>query len=233
MKILISPAKNLHTSNIQLENPTLPIFQEKANYLASLIKNLNLDEIKTAFKVNDKLANLIKDRYLNFNKKLFPALYLFNGLQYKNINLKDLKEDEIDFLLKNLYISDSLYGIIRASDLISEYRLDYNTKLSFFSKNYYKEELANYLKEPFINLCSKEFSQIFPKSNQININFSQNINQKIKSYSTHTKIARGKFINYLAKEKCLDYNTLINFKEDYYILDRSKTDSNNIYYIKY
>lgn len=224
MKIIISPSKE------QLEIPnniktTNPLFVKKAENLANKLKHLSVEEIKVAFNCSDKIAHEVKNSYSNFNQNKYPALFLFNGLQYKNIDVKSLNDNEITFLIENLYIVDSLYGILRGSDLISKYRLDYKTKLSFFDYSYYKNDINEILDEKIINLCSKEFSKCIDNEKLFTINFLQRVNGVVKSYSTHTKIARGKFVRYLASKNSTSFSTIRSFNYDnYHLIEESSSE---------
>lgn len=231
MKFIISPAKQMKFTDLNIEAST-PIFEKDATKIASQINNLTVLEIMKAYKINENMATQVKEKYLHFNEIKHPAIAFYNGLQYKNINLQELNEDQLKFLVDNLYIADALYGLLRASDEICEYRMDYKTKLSFYNKNYYKEKINSVIDEKIINLCSQEFSEILNDKNLINVHFKQNVKGIIKSYSTHTKIARGKFINYLAKKQKSDLKTIKSFNEENYILDEINSDESNIYFIR-
>lgn len=221
MKIITSPAKQQKMTPYDFET-TVPRFIEKANFLAAKIKKMNLAELKKAFKCSDEIVKNVKIDYQKFNTVLHPALYLFHGLQYQNIGLETLNKKEIKFLLDNLLIADSLYGILKATDLISPYRLDYKTKLSFFNYDYYKEDLNKYLDDLTINLCSKEYSKNLNPDKLFTINFVQNVKGNIKSYSTHTKIARGKFIRYLAKCNASTFDVIRAYNvDDYYLVSET------------
>ncbi|MDC7250272.1 MAG: YaaA family protein [Sphaerochaetaceae bacterium] len=224
MKIIISPAKEQLAQPYNF-NPTNPIFQNKAEALVSSLKKCNKDKIEKAFKCSSDIAQNVFNSYQNFNKEVHPALFFFNGLQYKNIQVQTLKEDEIQFLIENLYIADSLYGILRASDNISHYRLDYKVKVPFFDYNYYKKELDEFIKEPIINLCSKEYSKNLNQDKLFTINFVQDVKGKVKSYSTHTKMIRGKFIKYLAQNKSTSLSVIRKFNiDDYYLIDENNKE---------
>lgn len=224
MKIIISPSKEQQEIPHNIKTTT-PLFIDKARNLVTQLNKLSLEEIKVAFNCSDKIALEVKKRYSNFNQNNYPALFLFNGLQYKNIDVKSLNENEINFLIENLYIVDSLYGILRASDSISKYRLDYKTKLTFFDYSYYKDDINEILDDKIINLCSKEFSKNIDKDKLITINFLQRVNGVVKSYSTHTKIARGNFLRYLAKENSTSLLSLKSFNYDnYHLIEESTSE---------
>jgi hypothetical protein len=219
MKILISPSKQKQKIPYNFE-PTIPIYQAKADYLVNKIKKLSIKKIITAFKCNENIAKQVFEDYKKFNLESYPALFFYSGLQYKNIGVDTLEDDQVKFLLDNLYIIDALYGILKPTDLISNYRLDYHTKLSFFNYNYYKKDLDAQINERVINLCSKEYSKNLNQENLLTISFLQNVKGQIKSYSTHTKIARGQFVRYLAIEESSSIDVLKKFSwNNYYLKD--------------
>ncbi len=223
MKIVISPAKKMLKLDDFIKDSSNPMFENKANEIVSLIQKMNISEIKEAFKCSDLIAQNVYNIYKTYGKDKYKAIFLYNGLQYNNIDILSLDKSNIDFLNENLLIIDALYGFIKPYDLISEYRLDYKTKLDYIPKKYYKEKAKEIFTDTIINLASKEYSEILPQDKLFTINFLQTINNKTKSYSTATKIARGKFINYIAKYKSLDINTLKSFNlDDYRLIDENE-----------
>ena len=216
MKIIISPSKEKREKSFNY-HVSKPLFQEKANYLVDQLKKMNLEQLKKAYKCSDKIAEKVKEDFLNFNKNRYPSLSYFNGIQYKYLDVETLKRDEVNYLLENLYIADALYGVLSASDLISEYRLDYNTKVPFFSYDYYRKEINNIIDKKVINLCSIEFSKNIDKNKLYTIKFIQEKKGIKKSYSTDTKIARGLFVRYIAEIKSTEINKLKEFNSGGYI----------------
>lgn len=217
MKIIISPAKEQKEIPFNFV-PTQPIYTKKVDLLIRHLKKLSVKQLQKAFKCSEDIAKNVHSYYQNFNFVTHPALFLFNGLQYKNIDVSSLSDEQIHFLLENLFIADALYGILRSSDEISHYRLDYKTKLPFFDYNYYKKELDEFIDEPIINLCSKEYSKNLNQEKLFTIDFVQKVKGNVKSFSTHTKIARGKFIRYLAQNMSTSISTIKEFNEDGYYL---------------
>lgn len=232
MKIIISPSKKLSKKNYKV-TPTAPIFNKKAIEIANRIRKYNKDDLKHAYRCSDKIAEEVYGMYQNFNTSTYPALYLYDGIQYKNINIQSLDDTQLSFLDTNLFIADALYGLLRATDSISNYRLDFNSKFQFSTLTYYKNEIGKIIKEPFINLCSQEYSEIIPKDLAINISFIQTVKGISKSYSTYTKIERGKFVKYLAEKQDTQLSTLLSYNKNGYKLDKKNSYNNNIIYKKY
>lgn len=217
MKVIISPSKEKSFKAYDYTTSN-PIYLRKTKSLVKKLKLLNISEIQKSYKCSLKIAEKVYYDFNHFGEITHPAISYFNGIQYKYLSVETLKNDEIDFLIKNLYIADSLYGILRANDLISEYRLDYHTKLPFYNYDYYKKEINEVIDEKIINLCSKEYSKNIDNNKLFNIEFVQNKKGIIKSYSTETKIARGVFIRYIAQRKSLDIENLKQFKLNGYSL---------------
>ena len=59
----------------------------------------------------------------------YPALHLFDGLMYRNIERDDLTKKEQAYLEKHLMITSALYGVIPAFAPIAPHRLDFLMKL--------------------------------------------------------------------------------------------------------
>jgi cytoplasmic iron level regulating protein YaaA (DUF328/UPF0246 family) len=210
--------------------PTIPMFNERAHELAAFIKEYDVKGMQKAFRCSDKIAHEVFAMYNNFGKVTHPALFLYDGIQYKNIDVSTLQKKEIAFLNENLLIADSLYGLLKPTDLISPYRLDFNTKFSFVNTDFYQEQLKNLLISPVVNLCSKEFSVLLPPEKTITIHFLQKIKGITKSYSTYTKMERGRFVRYLAKKGDTSLATLISYSNNGYTLDNKKSTEHNIIY---
>ena len=55
----------------------------------------------------------------------YPALYLFDGLMYRNIKRKDLTKEEEQYIQNHLLITSNLYGVIPALAPIAYYFQNY------------------------------------------------------------------------------------------------------------
>lgn len=237
MKILISPAKNMVENNQPIKSTCL--FASKVMILKKYLKQLNQDQIQELFKCNEKIAEENFDRFSSFDQQsLLNAIYSFNGLQYKNLNLEQLNEKSLKYLEENVLIFSGLYGLLRPFDGIELYRLDFKDKINLDNYidgySFWKEEINDYLKkEKLLNLASKEYSKILNSSlDVINIIFKEEINDKLVEKSTNVKIMRGKFLNYLANNLILDLEQIKKIALEGYEFDQDLSDENNFYYIK-
>ncbi|HHW79972.1 MAG TPA: YaaA family protein [Acholeplasmataceae bacterium] len=225
MIVLISPSKTF--SNDIKKGTSEPVFINKAKALRNKIAKLSLNEIKTVFKLSDKLTNEVYNYYQKDNVES-TAINLYEGVLYKA-----LKEDTLKIKDNKLYILSAMYGLLKPFDNISYYRLDFNIKYFGNLYNYWSEPVNNYLKtnyqdEIIINLASKEFSSLINKlPNLITIEFSNLDNKKLSSVLL--KQLRGYLANIIINNniKTLDELKKIKIKDFFY---NENLSNNNIIY---
>lgn len=235
MKIIFSPAKSMDFSISQNE-PLKINFTDKTNILLKTIKTLSLDEITKIMKVKGNTLNHVKDIYEKFegaNTK--KAIKAYNGVSFKQLDLDNYDEIDLDFINTHLVILSALYGIIEPSNLIKEYRLDMNMKLLKDQNLYkfWKIEINEYFKdEEFIlNLASKEFSKLVEKP-MINIDFKEKKGDLYKSVSTYSKKGRGMMLNYIIKNKITSTDEIKSFNLDGYSLNEKLSNKFNLIFTR-
>lgn len=104
-----------------------------------------------------------------FPWKVLPALFTYNGLQFKHMHPQDFSEKDITYAQECLRILSGMYGVLQPMDAIQPYRLEMQTRLPIAGKkdlySYWGNRLAQYLlKEEgnspcIINLASKEYAE--------------------------------------------------------------------------
>lgn len=230
MKIIISPTKTMKHKDYDLKE-SKPLFLEKSLYLRSILKTYDLDKIKKEFKTSDNLSKKILEFYQS-PKKEIQALNLYEGLAFKNMHIESWTKSEIDFVNDHLIILSAMYGALRPSDMICEYRLDYVMKFEENLYDFWQESLYNLFKEvkTIVNLASQEFSKGISHHNVINIIF---LDKKGRNMSTQAKIGRGDMLNFIVKNKIKNPNDLKKYNNlDYKFLE-TKSDDNNYYFQKF
>ena len=140
---------------------------------------------------------------------------------------------------KNLFIFSALYGAISPNTKIKPYRLDMT--INILDESMYKfwnKDINNYLEkystEVFINLASKEFSKIldYKKFKVIDIEFRQNIDEKLKNISTEGKKARGMMLNYMTLNSIENIEKIKEFSEDGYKFSPENSTETKLFFIK-
>ena len=227
MYILISPAKTMKEERRHTPQG-LPVLLEKTKLLHESLVQMDALQMKSLMKINDKLAIQNVERFVNmrFDKEGICALDAYDGIQFKAMQLEQLKEEEWQYLDRHLRILSGFYGIVRPSDSIYPYRLEMQCKLAAKdSKNLYdfwKDTIAKELsqEEFIINLASKEYDKsvrsYIAKEKLIDIVFYIRENDKLITRSTQVKQARGRMISFMAKHKVEKPEELTQFAYDGY-----------------
>ncbi len=233
MKIVLSPAMNMKNSeDINIEK-TVPIFKEKTIDLVEYLKRFNPFELESQLDLSPKLLKKVFEYYQEFDCKEIEskgtqAILSFQGLAYKNINAFDFSRKEWEFAKNNIRILSGLYGILKATDIIQPYSLDFISNFAkkglddvklyeYWGKEVYKELFKK--NEIVIGICSKEYEKLFlpylkPMDKYIKCDFLIKSDGKFKTNGTIAKILRGQMARYIVKNKIDNVEELKAFTFD-------------------
>ena len=134
MLLVISPAKKLDFSPVEIENNlSKPLFQKDATNLANVAAKLSKLELKQLMSISDNLADLNFQRFQSFKNNpteisTKAAAFAFNGDTYTGLSIMEFSKLDLDFSQKHLRILSGLYGLLRPLDLIQPYRLEMGTR---------------------------------------------------------------------------------------------------------
>ena len=245
MKIIFSPSKEMREENI-FENKKIEFteskFKDKTNILIGILKEKLLSEIENIMKLKGELLNKTYKDIQDYDKlKFIPAISMYYGVSFKELNLEDYSEKSLEYLKNNLLILSALYGILLAFDLVKKYRLDMT--MSIIDKglyNFWKKDINDYISnilskdEVLLNLASGEFSKLIDnkKISMINIDFKEEKDGAYKSVSTYSKKARGQFLNYLIKNQIANLEDIKKIKLDGYSLNKDLSDEKNLIFTR-
>ena len=252
MLIITTPAKGMDEEKINLDiKSTTPRFLEKTKIVMDNLKKLEIPEIASLMKVNDKIAELTFMRNQEWEvydgESIKPAVLSFSGEVYRGIDAINFSTDELEFCNRKLRILSGMYGSLRPLDGMMPYRLEMGTKISVDgSKNLYdfwNEELTESIiidalssgEEVIINLASNEYAKVLKlkkKINVINIVFKERKGIKYRTVVVHTKKARGMMINYIVKNKIENSEKLKKFDYQGYEFSRELSDDNNFVFTR-
>ena len=245
MKIIFSPSKEMREENI-FENKKIEFteskFKDKTNILIGILKEKSLSEIENIMKLKGELLNKTYKDIQDYDKlKFIPAISMYYGVSFKELNLEDYSEKSLEYLKNNLLILSALYGVLLAFDLVKKYRLDMT--MSIIDKglyNFWKKDINDYISNIFskdevlLNLASGEFSKLIDnkKISMINIDFKEEKDGVYKSVSTYSKKARGQFLNYLIKNQIANLEDIKKIKLDGYSLNKDLLDEKNLIFTR-
>ncbi|MGT2802307.1 peroxide stress protein YaaA [Streptococcus henryi] len=238
LKFLIPTAKEM-----TLTGETCPHqIKEKSSAIVQEIAKLSTDDLEKAYKIKPDAAQTEHERWqalLNGAAPAFPAYELFNGLMYRQFK-SDLSPDELNYLGKHVYVTSALYGVIPARQPISPHRLDFNMPFKIEGKSlksYWRKDYDDSIKDGdlVISLLSCEFEEVFSpavRKNFISLKFMEKKNGKLKTHSTISKKARGKFILTVAKKGADSLGSLKTLTFDGFAFQEDLSSDSQFVYVK-
>ncbi|MFA9414683.1 peroxide stress protein YaaA [Streptococcus sp. E29BA] len=212
MKFLIPTAKEMVTPNTALPQALLP--QTKA--IIEQMKQKTVEQLSALYKITPTAAQKEWQRWQDLlagTASSYPAIQLFNGLMYRQIDRENL-----DYLAEHVLITSALYGVIGATFPIAEHRLDFQQHLkidghslkTYWRPLYDQAVSGEYL---LISLLSSEFETVFSPTVQerfVRVLFHEEKAGQLKTHSTISKKGRGLLLKQ-AQQK--NVNTLEQLKQ--------------------
>ena len=136
MKILLSPAKSIHTAGVEPEQfSEYPLFIKDSEKLVKKLKKLKPKVLAQLMDISMDLAQLNFDRFQQWSVEKdelwLPAASIFTGEAYKGLNYLELSTEHKKIAQERLRILSGLYGILKPADLIFPYRLEMGTSFPF------------------------------------------------------------------------------------------------------
>ena len=249
MLIVVSPAKKLNMDPINSVDVTEPIFKEDVKSLINIARDLSSNELKDLMGISPKLADLNKERFLNFgNQEKKAAGFAFAGDTYKGLDIEKLNENDLDWAQKHLRILSGLYGLLRPLDLIEPYRLEMGSKLKGdhgntlyeFWNNKISQTLNKHAHEigtnVLVNCASNEyFNAIKPNTLELRVVtpvFMERKDGKEKIISFYAKNARGAMARFIIQNQITDVEKIKNFDLDRYSYNPSMSDESKFIFTR-
>lgn len=148
---------------------------------------------------------------------LYRAIDLYNGLQFRYLRT-GLVEDDFAFLDGCLRILSAEYGVVRPFDGIRRYRQDFKTKGLYKAWGDTVYQAITRTDSPILNLASDEFSQTITRyateeDRIIHVAFYERDGEVLKKHSTISKKGRGQMVNYIARNRITDLDSVRGFDD--------------------
>ena len=254
MITIISPTTTMNfDKDINLNNASVPYFINEANYLMSILKNLELPQVQNLMNLSEDLGKLNVSRYKNYgldNNIKSQSILAFDGEVFSCMNVFDFSDDDFNFAKDHFKILSGLYGVLSPFDLIEPYRLEMKAKLeNKDGSNLYKfwkskitnfiiNELSNHNNKTLLNLASSEYikaidlKELTKTCNFINIEFKDfsEKNNKYKVIGMYSKQSRGHMSRFIIKNKIDNVEDLKSFNSMGYVFNKElSTDSDLIF----
>lgn len=245
MKMIISPAKKMHSEPTPLSWRNMPQFLEEADDLRQYLAALSYGEAKALWKCNDKIATLNFERFasMDVRKPQNPAILAYEGIQYQYMSPAVFESASLAYVEEHLRILSGFYGLLRPFDGIVAYRLEMQAKIDWKGchtlYDYWGGRLANQLlKETdcIINLASNEYSRsvkrYWPDDREwIDVIFGEKTDGKIKEKGTMVKMARGEMVRYMADHQVENLEEMKNFDRLGYRFEESLSNRRTFIFV--
>lgn len=232
MKIIIAPSKTMKYIKTNIIGKDI-LFHDENEYLHTILKQYNDEEVMNLMKISYKQALQVIDYYHNDHKH--PALYLYTGTVFKQLQLDQYQQEEYEYLDKHLNIMSAYYGVLDYNTMINPYRLDMTMKPNDINLyDYWYTPIYSYFKDEdyIISLASKEFTNMIRHPRLIFIDFITIKNNKINRNSMLIKKARGTMLNHMILNKITNKEDIKAITVDGYIYDESMSTKNNYVFKK-
>lgn len=213
MLFVLSPAKTMRIQPTTEHD--VPYFEQKANVIINCLKQLDQDQLTKMMKLSTKQYDEVKQMLESFGKIKTKAMDAYYGLVMKHAHLDELNDEQLAYFQKHVCFLSAVYGLLKANDGISSYRLEAKSKLNGkVMYEYWENEIAELCKDDFIiNLASKEYEPFLKpylnKQQWVDVLFYVRKDGKLKTLATYAKMARGEFIHYAC---CKQANTVEDLK---------------------
>ena len=252
MQIILSPSKTQSFSASNNLKSKLPVFLEKANDLAKILKGYSADDLATLMKMSSKLAVQTFTNYQAWDANGLAngrqAIFAYQGAVYSGFDLENYSPEDFSFLDSHINILSGLYGVLSPLDLIQAYRLDVGQKLGFELDGikytnlykYWSSDLNQYFldrlepNEALLNLASLEYSKMLDKKlfNFVDLDFKVLKDNKLKTIGIYAKQQRGRMANWIVKRKINDIKSLENYTDDGFGFDGVGSSPEKLLFVK-
>lgn len=246
MRIIISPAKQMHEDPDCVDWQQLPAFLPKTQKLLNRLKSMDMPALQTLWKCNDKLARLNVERieHMELQRNLTPALFAYQGIQYQYMEPRAFTAQEMAYVEQHLRIVSGFYGLLRPLDGVTPYRLEMQARLSVWEcadlYAFWGEDIARSLfaeTDCVLNLASREYSvcvsRYLPsRARMITCVFGEEHNGRIVEKGTLCKMARGEMVRFLAENQVQDLKEVQAFDRLHYRYEPALSDERRFVFVR-
>ena len=196
MKILLAPSESKNSGGeaiFDLNSLFLPQInsarQEALSSYEEAINSNNYQELSKLFGIKkaDEIEQIIKEFK---SKRCLKAIKRYSGVAFDYLDYDSLDSSSKEYLHHNLIIFSNLFGVVKANDLIPNYKLKQGENIGSLNieklyKSALKEPLDSYLQsEDILDLRAKYYDKFYKPN---------------KKYTTLKFLKDGKVVSHWAK----------------------------------
>lgn len=215
MKIILSPAKKMNVDVDSLSCGGEPVFLAQTEKILAWMKERSREELKKLWKCNDKIAeqNFERLEHMDLYHRLTPAVLSYEGIAYRYMAPAVFEDGQLDYVQEHLRILSGFYGVLKAMDGVTPYRLEMQAKASIGGCRDLYDLWGSRIYEQvrdgsgvILNLASKEYSKCVEKyltdeDTYITCIFGEKADGRFITKGTYAKMARGEMVRFMAERK--------------------------------
>lgn len=246
MRIIISPAKNMHVDADGLAVRGLPAFLPQTETLCRTMQGMPAEALQKLWMCNDRIAalNVERLRHMDLYTQLTPALLSYEGIQYRYMAPNVFTGREYDYIQERLRILSGFYGVLRPFDGVRPYRLEMQAKLAVGGAKdlyaFWGGSLAAHIfseTDCVLNLASKEYSVCISRYLRSGIRFvscvfGEEKEGRIVEKGTMCKMARGEMLRFMAERRIETPEDIRAFDRLDYAFDPARSDADTYVFVK-
>ncbi|MBO5260689.1 MAG: peroxide stress protein YaaA [Coprococcus sp.] len=246
MKIILSPAKKMKIDTDSPEPLGLPVYIDRTEQIMSWLKNSSRDELKKLWGCSDKIVDENVERLGNMDLRnsLTPAVLAYEGIAYQYMAPAVFEYGHFNYVQEHLCILSAFYGVLKAMDGVTPYRLEMQAKAhidgtknlyEFWGRDLYDAVIDD--SRIIINLASKEYSKCIEKyvttdDRFITISFCENVSGRLVTKGTYAKMARGEMVRFMAENNVQTPDELMYFDRLGYIYRKELSNPSEYVFVK-
>ncbi len=209
-----------------------------ANEIIWNLRESSATEIMDMLGVSESLAYECRKMIYGFPDKLsgLSAIDAFTGVVFRHLAPNNLDENDIDYAENHMRIVSSLYGILKPSEIIKPYRLDYTAKAAPGDVPLYRfwrqkctetllSVLSNAGENEVLDLLPADAARMFDwkavknRSEVKTVSFMELVeNGKTRTpRANRLKELRGKMLRCIIKNRTADLSSLKQLRHDDFI----------------
>ena len=218
MKIILSPAKKMNMDLETMQPLGLPEYLERTKEILFWLKGKSKEELTALWGCNDKIAeqNFRRLEQMDLTKDLTPAVLAYEGIAYQYMAPAVYEIEHFDYVQEHLRILSAFYGVLKAMDGVTPYRLEMGAKANIAGTKdlyeYWGDQIYRAVLDDsrvIINLASKEYAKCVEKylsdeDRYITITFCEKVGNKLVTKGTYAKMARGEMVRFMAEHRIED-----------------------------
>ncbi len=246
MKIIISPARQMHRDLDGFAPESMPRFLPRTRILLEAMRSMTGEELQELWQCSPRILaqgmELLAD--MDLEQRLTPALMCYSGLAYRYMAPGVFTDRELDYVRSRLRIVSGFYGLLRPFDGVAPYRLEMRAKLQADGcRNLYEfwggtlaESLAGET-DCVIDLASREYSRaVLPRlpSSVAHVTciFGEEKGGKVIEKGAPAKMARGSMVRWMAENGISRPEDLREFRILGYRFCRERSDRERLVFVK-